>query len=235
MSANYFPAHSRGSENAGWLKTNYSYSFAHYYDPSRMGFGVLRVVNDDWIAPGAGFPTHGHQNMEIITIPLRGSLAHKDDSGGNGVVTNGQVQVMSAGTGVLHSEFNASSEDPVELFQIWIEPDTLHVSPRYQEADYELSSDKTGSALLVGPREKNKTWIHQNAYLSRITVLLNETFIYSLHEKTNGVYLLVIEGEGKILNQDVKKRDGLEIEGEKEILMAAKEKMEVLCIEVPMQ
>lgn len=233
MPATLFTNESRGGADHDWLKTHYSYSFANYYDPDRMGFGALRVVNDDWIAPGTGFPTHGHQNMEIITIPLQGTLAHKDDAGGQGVVGAGAVQVMSAGTGVLHSEFNASQDEAVELFQIWIEPNELNVAPRYQEIEYSLDEDTTGVTLLVGPKGKAPAWIHQNAYISRITVQPGETLSYPLYDPINGVYLLVIEGEGSVLGSTLHKRDALEITGETEIAMSASVKMDILCIEVP--
>lgn len=234
MPATFFSSTSRGGEDLGWLKTNYSYSFAHYYDPERMGFGALRVVNDDWIAPGAGFPTHGHQNMEIITIPLLGSLAHQDDAGGKGVIGVGQVQVMSAGTGVLHSEFNASKTEPSALFQIWIEPNQYHVKPRYQEAEYTLDGEKTGSILLVGPQTESATWIHQEAFISRITILAGEEFRYPLYRPENGVYLLVITGQGTTLDHTLNTRDALEVIQEQEITVKAVEKMEILCIEVPL-
>lgn len=234
MPAIFFSAASRGVANYDWLRTKYSYSFADYYNPDRMGFGALRVINDDWIAPGAGFPTHGHQNMEIITIPLSGSLAHKDNAGGEGVVNAGAVQVMSAGTGVLHSEFNASKTDPVELFQIWIEPNALNVAPRYTEAQYSVEENKTGGLLLVGPEEKCDTWIHQDAYISRLTVLSGEEFSYSLHNPENGVHLFVIKGEGMASGHNLKKRDALEIIEETEIVIQAFINMDILCIEVPL-
>lgn len=235
MPGTFFSAESRGGGEHGWLKTRYSYSFANYYDPSRMGFGALRVVNDDWIAPGKGFPTHSHQNMEIITIPLTGVLAHKDDTGGAGKIKAGMVQVMSAGTGVLHSEFNASSTEPVELFQIWIEPNVYRVAPRYQEAAYNFENTKTESLLLVGPEKENKTWIHQNAYISRITVLAGERYMYKSYDPQNGVYLLVITGTGAALSYQLGQRDTLEVTEEKEIGIVAETKMDILCIEVPLK
>jgi redox-sensitive bicupin YhaK (pirin superfamily) len=234
MPATLFTNESRGGGNYDWLRTKYSYSFSNYYDPDRMGFGVLRVVNDDWIAPGAGFPTHSHQNMEIITIPLVGILAHQDDAGGKGEVGAGKVQVMSAGTGVLHSEFNASKAEPVELFQIWIEPKSYHVAPRYQETEYSRQVEKTGSALLVGPEGKSDTWIHQDAYISRINVVADEEYTYPLYIPGNGVYLLVIEGEGAILGHDLQKRDGLEVREETNVVIRATKTMDILCIEVPL-
>jgi redox-sensitive bicupin YhaK (pirin superfamily) len=234
MPATLFTNESRGGGNHDWLRTKYSYSFANYYDPERMGFGALRVVNDDWIAPGAGFPTHPHQNMEIITIPLVGSLAHKDDAGGKGEVGVGMVQVMSAGTGVLHSEYNASPTEPVELFQIWIEPKSYHVAPRYQEAEYSHDTEKTGSTLLVGPEGKRDTWIHQDAYISRISVVAGEEYTHPLQNPAHGVYLLVIEGEGKIFGYDLKKRDALEIAEEGKVIIQATQTMDILCIEVPL-
>ena len=233
MSIQFYPSDSRGGGNYDWLKTKYSFSFANYYDPERMGFGVLRVINDDWIAAGAGFPTHPHQNMEIVTIPFSGKLAHKDDAGGEGVVEAGMVQVMSAGTGVLHSEFNASKEDSVELFQIWIEPNKYQVQPRYQEAKYSFDDSKTNEVLLVGPEGQSEIWIHQNAFLSRINILPGEQFSYSLKEKKNGVFLMVIAGEGEAESFSLASRDALEITESENIEIKASSKMDILVIEVP--
>lgn len=234
MPATLFKNESRGGGEHGWLKTRYSFSFADYYNSDRMGFGALRVINDDWIAPGAGFPTHPHQNMEIITIPLAGALAHQDDAGGQGVVGVGQVQVMSAGRGVLHSEFNASTTEPVELFQIWIEPNVLHVDPRYQESAY-IAPHTTGSTLLVGPKGKNDTWIYQEAFISRITVVPGEKYSHPLYNAENGVHLFVIEGEGKVLGHDLQRRDALEVQGEPQIEVEVETFMDILCIEVPLR
>lgn len=234
MPATLFTNESRGGGQHGWLKTRYSFSFADYYNPDRMGFGALRVINDDWIAPEAGFPTHAHQNMEIVTIPLTGALAHRDDSGGEGVIGVGGVQVMSAGTGVLHSEFNASAKKPVELFQIWIEPNKLQVEPRYEESQYTLEPDKTKSVLLVGPYGKSSAWIHQDAFISRITVQAGEEYTYSLYQPTHGVHLMLIEGGGKVLGIDLKRRDALEIVDEAKVAIQAETTMDILCIEVPL-
>ena len=234
MSIKLFKNESRGAGNHDWLRTRFSYSFAHYYDQARMGFGALRVVNDDWIAGGAGFPTHPHQDMEIITIPLTGALAHKDDAGGEGTVSAGMVQVMSAGTGVLHSEFNASKSEPVTLFQIWIEPSAYGVAPRYQESEYKLESATSNQILLVGPEGKTAIWIHQDAYISRLTVLPGKEYTYKLYNPQNGVYAMVISGTGTILNTPVTDRDAVEITDEKEILVIAKTKMDILCIEIPL-
>ena len=235
MSTKLFKNESRGGADHGWLKTHFSYSFANYYDPERMGFGALRVVNDDWIAGGAGFPTHSHQDMEIITIPLTGALAHKDDAGGEGTVTAGMVQVMSAGTGVLHSEFNASKTDPATLFQIWIEPSVYGVAPRYQESEYKLDNAISNQMLLVGPEGKHDTWIHQDASISRLTVLAGEEYTYKLNNPQNGVYLMVITGEGVVFNHTLGERDALEIVDESEIFVESKTQMDILCIEIPLK
>ncbi len=225
-----YPADSRGGADYGWLKTSYSFSFAEYYDPERMGFGALRVVNDDFIAPGAGFPTHPHQNMEIITFVVKGSLAHKDDTGGNGKTSYGEVQVMSAGTGVLHSEFNASDTEPAELFQIWIEPNQYHVHPRYQQGRIDLNKEES---LLVGPKEKADLWIYQNAYITYVQKQ-EEQYTYQMNNEENGLFVLVIEGDVVIQNQKLGHRDAVEITNEKAITFNILSAAQILCIEVPM-
>lgn len=235
MSAELYPSTSRGKGDHGWLKTRYSFSFADYYDPERMGFGTLRVLNDDWIAPGAGFPTHGHQNMEIITIPLSGSVAHKDDAGGVGKVTSTMVQVMSAGTGVFHSEYNASETEALSLFQIWIEPSIYGVAPRYQDESYSFSKEKTNELLLVGPKEKSDIWIHQEAYISRIFIRNNEDFLYSLKKKGNGAFIFIIEGKGQVQGTAMSDRDALELVNQDSVSIKAESNLDLLVIEVPLK
>ena len=162
----FYPASERGSANHGWLQANHSFSFGGWYNPNRMNFGVLRVLNDDTVATGAGFPTHPHDNMEIITIPLSGELHHKDSMGNEGAIRAGEVQVMSAGTGITHSEYNGNSAAELKLFQIWIIPNKRNVAPRYDQFTIDPSSHHNRFAQLVSPNEDGEgVWIHQDAYI----------------------------------------------------------------------
>jgi redox-sensitive bicupin YhaK (pirin superfamily) len=158
-------AKSRGEANHGWLKSWHTFSFADYYNPSRMNFGALRVLNDDFIAPGMGFGTHPHKDMEIITIPLSGALQHKDSMGNTEIIRKGEVQIMSAGPGVRHSEFNASTNEEVTLLQIWVFPDKEGITPRYEQKDFSLVNKKNKLLPIVSPdRREGSVLINQNAY-----------------------------------------------------------------------
>ena len=180
----------RGQSNLGWLTSRFSFSFANYYDPTKMGFGTLRVINDDIIAGGTGFGMHPHQNMEIITILLEGVLEHKDSMGNIGTIISGEVQVMSAGTGIYHSEYNHSLSEPLKLLQIWVLPKTKDIQPAYNQAKYTLIQNQLQT--IVSPDLLNTLHINQNAYFSLYQG--NQDLDYELFDKTNGVYLFVIEG-----------------------------------------
>jgi hypothetical protein len=224
-------ADKRGKGDYGWLKTRYSFSFADWYDPTRMGFGALRVLNDDWIAPGQGFGKHPHRDMEIITVVTEGAVKHEDSMGSKGVTKAGEVQVMSAGTGVVHAEWNASETEPLALFQIWINTARKNAIPRYdQRAIGEL---KPGLTLLVGPEgTKDALWIHQDARLYRGKIV-KEAISYNI-PKGHGVYVFVIDGELMVAGENLKKRDtiGISETGQAEIMSSSS--ADFLLIEVPM-
>lgn len=229
---------SRGYANHGWLEARHSFSFANWYDSKKVHFGALRVLNDDVIAPGKGFGEHPHNNMEIITIPLHGALEHKDSMGNHGVIRAGEVQVMSAGSGVFHSEFNASTSEDISLFQIWIFPNKTDVSPRYDQIGYELDPSKSQLLPLVCPKnktaKKGQTWIHQDAWISLGNIIKTDTLTIDINTKGNGVYLIVIDGVMNINNQQINKRDAIGIWNTDQIKPSTKSSCSFLLIEVPM-
>lgn len=237
MQTLFHPAKERGYAKHGWLTTHHSFSFASFYDPERMGFGALRVVNDDEIAPGAGFGEHPHDNMEIITIPLSGALKHQDSMGNSAVVMAGEVQVMSAGTGVEHAEYNASSTDPLTLFQIWILTDTLNVPPRYDQKRFNPEHFRNTFFQVVGNMEtEGVLGIHQDAriFLSRLES--GKTLEYTLKSPHHGVYFIVIEGEGKIAEVALRKRDALGVWDTKRVtVQAGASELFLLALEVPLK
>ena len=164
MKTTIFKATDRGSADYGWLKPNYYFSFSNYYNPQRIHFGVLRVLNDDFIMGGGAFPTHPHDNMEIVTIPLTGAVHHKDNTGGEGIIKAGDVQIMSAGSGILHSESNASATDPLTLFQIWVFPKIKNIQPRYDQRTFDVANRLNTWQIVVSPIEEDKAlWINQDA------------------------------------------------------------------------
>ena len=204
-------ADTRGHAQHQWLDAFHTFSFADYYDPTRMQFGALRVLNNDTIAPGKGFGTHPHDNMEIITIPLSGSLEHRDSMGNTSVIHAGEVQVMSAGTGVAHSEYNASQTEPIELLQIWVRTKTRGVTPRYDEHSYlPLSPDSLTQVVSPDPEDAG-TWIHQDAWFHLGTLSSGKGLTYNLKKPGNGVYIFVIEGDIKIQDTLLRRRDGIGI------------------------
>lgn len=238
MKLEKFSADTRGFANHGWLQASHSFSFANFYNPERMNFGALRVLNDDIIAPGTGFGTHPHQNMEIITIPLSGKLKHKDSMSNEWLfVEPNEVQVMSAGTGIYHSEMNGSTEDHLNLFQIWIIPDKMGVSPRYNQATFSSVERKNKLQVLVSSLEdgdESGLKIHQNAKLSRIDLDKNSSFIYDLKSDKNGVYVMNISGEVAIDDYLLNQRDALGISDTSSFNVNSNSKSELLFIEIPM-
>ena len=234
MPFKYIPGESRGGGDYGWLKTKYSFSFANYYEPSRMGFGALRVINDDWIAPNSGFGTHEHENMEIITIPLVGTLTHKDSLGTEATIKAGEVQVMSAGTGIAHSEYNASVTEALELFQIWIEPKSYGIAPRYDQKRFNFEENQDVLLPIITPKGIEGTlFIHQEAslYLGYFTKASTEE--YSITDG-HGVYLLVVEGEVSVGDQKLSKRDALSVTNENKIEIVIQGGSRLLFIDVPL-
>lgn len=239
MKYNIYKANERGTADHGWLKANFSFSFAHYYNPQNMNFGVLRVLNDDYIAGGMGFGTHPHDNMEIISIPLKGALKHRDSMSNKWIpLHTGEVQVMSAGTGIQHSEMNNHPTEEVNLFQIWILPQQQNVTPRYDQKKFESSERINKLQTLVSsidnPVEGSLT-IHQNAKIARINLDENSLFTYEVVDKNNGVYVMVIEGELSIENEVLTKRDAIGIEQTNSFKIESKTTSELLFIEVPMK
>jgi quercetin 2,3-dioxygenase len=231
-----FRASERGTADYGWLKPNYYFSFSEYHDPSKVHFGLLRVLNDDYIAGGGGFPTHPHDNMEIVTIPLTGALRHKDSTGGQGVIRAGDVQIMSAGTGVRHSEANASATDPVTLFQVWIFPKERNISPRYDQKTFESTERINQWQVLVSPEETDRAlWINQDARFSMTRLEPGKTIGYRNAFAGNGVFLVAINGSVLVNGLQLNKRDALGIFDTDEFSVTANEDAELLAIEVPMR
>ena len=229
-------ANTRGSANHGWLKVNHTFSFANYHNPNRMNFGVLRVLNDDIIAGGRGFNTHPHDNMEIITIPIEGDLEHKDSMGNGTVIKNGDIQVMSAGTGIKHSEFNANEELPVKVLQIWLFPNKWNVEPRYDQLSLKSISKQNIFNQILSPSSMDQgVWIHQNAWFSLGEFTQDIDINYTLNSDTNGVYAFIIEGDAVIQKQKLEKRDGFGICNSKELNISAKKNSKILLMEVPMR
>lgn len=230
-----FKAAERGHANHGWLNANHSFSFGSWYNPERMNFGALRVMNDDTVAPGMGFPTHPHNNMEIITIPLSGAVHHKDNMGNDGEILTGEVQVMSAGTGVTHSEFNGNQDAELKLFQIWIIPNKRDVEPRYDQFKIEPSSHWNKFAQLVSPnKDQAGTWIHQDAYIHMATLEEGKSIDYIPKKPGNGLYVMNIEGTFSALSNELNDRDALSIVDIENITFNAQSTSKFLVLEVPM-
>ncbi|MFK7787328.1 MAG: pirin family protein [Crocinitomicaceae bacterium] len=228
-------ASERGHADHGWLKANHSFSFAGWYNPEKTNFGVLRVLNDDTVAPGMGFGTHPHDNMEIITIPLSGVVHHKDSMGNEGAIHTGEVQVMSAGTGVTHSEFNGSDEEALKLFQIWIFPRQRGVEPRYDQFRFDPLSHQNKFAQLVSPnKEDDGLWIHQDAYIHLANLEAGKSVDYVPKNSNNGLYILNVEGTFSLLSNELNDRDALGIDTAETVTFNAKTNSRILVLEVPM-
>jgi len=229
-------ADTRGHKNHGWLDTYHTFSFADYYDPTRIHFGALRVINDDTVAGGEGFGTHPHDNMEIVSIPLEGDLEHRDSMGNHGVIKAGDIQVMSAGTGVLHSEYNANTDKPVKFFQIWVFSNKKDVEPRYEQMTMNFLESKNKFEQIVSPDKNDEgLWIHQNAWFNIASVDKGNTLTYDLKKEGDGVFAMVIEGEFNVAGKDLSRRDGLGVsETDKIEIKALSDNARILLIEVPM-
>lgn len=227
-------AEDRGHANHGWLEARHSFSFANWYDPNKIHFGALRVLNDDIVQPGKGFPTHPHDNMEIITIPLKGALEHKDSMGSNGVIRSGEVQVMSAGTGVKHSEYNHSDSEIVNLLQIWIFPREKGVRPRYGQRNYNTEDLKNEFVTVVNPDREGGLYIHQDAWLS-IGDFDAGSYTYQMKGKNTGTYFFVMEGEAIVAGKPLKKRDAMGVIGVDQLDFSFSQTARILAIEVPLK
>ena len=228
-------AETRGHANHGWLNSHHTFSFAGYYDPSRVHFGLLRVLNDDIVSGGAGFGQHPHDNMEIISIPLKGALEHGDNTGGHGIIKSGEVQIMSAGSGIAHSERNASKEEDVNFLQIWVFPKERNIEPRYDQRLFATAERKNKFQTVISP-EKNGAalWINQDAWFSLGNLTKGFNGEYAVQKSSNGVYIFVIEGEVTVNGQKLNKRDGFGIWDTDKLSVVADTDAEVLLIDVPM-
>jgi len=235
MKTKLFEANSRGKADHGWLKANFSFSFGKYYNPERVQFGMLRVLNDDTIAPGMGFGTHPHDNMEIVTIPLTGAVEHKDNTGGQGIIQSGDIQIMSAGSGIQHSEANASETEPLTLFQIWLFPKIKNIQPRYDQRTFDVANRLNTWQIVVSPREEDEAlWINQDARFALANVEKGKKLDYKNGFKGNGVFLVVINGSVEIDGTKLNKRDAIGISKTDSFDITANENAELLAIEVPM-
>ena len=225
----------RGSGDYGWLKPNYYFSFGNYHNPEKVHFGLLRVLNDDFIGGGGAFPNHPHDNMEIVTIPFTGALKHKDSTGGQGIIKAGDVQIKSAGTGVQHSEANESATEPVTLFQIWVFPKERNIKPRYDQRNFDIGERVNKWQVIVSPNDEDKAlWINQDARFALTKLEAGNTLNYQNSFKGNGVYLVVINGAIELDGKKLEKRDAAGIYEADSFTIKATEDAELLAIEVPM-
>ncbi len=229
-----YRAKDRGTADFGWLKPSFYFSFGQYYNPERIHFGALRVLNDDMIAGGGGFPTHPHDNMEIVTIPHSGSLAHKDSSGGSGIIKAGDVQIMSAGSGVQHSEFNASKTESINLFQLWVFPKEKNIQPRYDQKTFDVAARQNSWQVVVSPTDGDALWINQDAVFSLLDMDAATEKDYSFHFKGNGVFLVVIEGAISVGSEALEKRDAIGIYDADSFKIKTTFGAKLLAVEVPM-
>jgi len=228
-------ADTRGEANHGWLKSHHSFSFANYFNQDRMNFGMLRVLNDDEVSGGKGFGKHPHKNMEIISIPLSGDLEHQDSMGNTTVIKEGDIQVMSAGTGVRHSEYNKNKDQAVKFLQIWVIPNQENVEPRYDQiSTLDLKKENEWYQVLSPHKEDQGVWIHQQAYFSMGDFTQPTSLTYNLKDSKNGVYIFVLEGNLKVETEELTRRDALGIWDTDSIEVKADAHTKVLLMEIPM-
>lgn len=229
-------ADTRGHADHGWLSSHHTFSFANYYNPERMQFGALRVFNDDKVAGGRGFDAHPHDNMEIISIPLEGDLEHKDNLGNTEIIRQGDVQVMSTGTGVFHSEYNANKDRPVSFLQIWLFPNQLNVTPRYDQISLDIKDKKNQLQQIISPDKNDAgTWIYQDAWFNMGLFDKGKEVDYRVKKEGNGVYVFVLSGSFTIDGQAVATRDGIGVSGAENIsIVATGDNAELLIMDVPM-
>ena len=235
MKSIFHPAAERGHANFGWLNSHHSFSFGHWYDPTKLHFGALRVLNDDIVQGAQGFGAHPHDNMEIVSIPLQGAIAHKDSTGTDGIINTGDVQIMSAGSGIRHSEYNASKTDPVNFLQIWVFPKEENIKPRYEQKTFDEKDRHNRWQVVVSPaQEEGGVWINQDARFSLAEIEPGVTLTYTPKFEGNGVYFFLIEGAAEAGGQQLNERDAIGIWDTTSIDIASKNKARVLAIEVPM-
>lgn len=229
-------ADSRGHENHGWLDTYHTFSFAGYYDSRRIHFGALRVLNDDTVLPGMGFGTHPHNDMEIVSIPLEGDLEHRDSMGNVAVIRKGEVQVMSAGTGITHSEYNKNRDRPVKFLQIWVFPREQGLTPRYSQVALDEAAMDGNLAQIVSPdKDDAGAWIHQDAWFHMGNLLQGRELEYKLKREGDGVYIFVLEGNLEAEGEKLTARDGIALWNGGSIALKALDDTSVLVMEVPMR
>ncbi|WP_299555009.1 pirin family protein [Seonamhaeicola sp.] len=230
-------AETRGFADHGWLKSHHTFSFAGYQDPERMNFGMLRVLNDDVVQPGMGFGTHPHQNMEIISIPLKGALSHKDSMGNKRAIEVGEVQVMSAGTGLTHSEFNDSRTEEVNFLQLWIIPEKTGVDPNYEQRKFDSENKKNKLQTIVAPKDKlegDALPISQQAYIYRTTLDAGNSVSLAQKDSNNGFYVFAVDGNLEVSKNIIESRDAIGVWDTDSIEILANAHAEVIIIEVPM-
>jgi len=226
----------RGYNNLGWLKSYHSFSFGQFHDSNKMNFGLLRVLNDDFVEKSMGFGAHGHDNMEIVSIPLSGALKHKDSMGNDAVIRTGDVQIMSAGTGIKHSEYNDSSTDPVKFLQIWVFPKENDIAPRYDQKTFS-EEEKVNQFLTVVSPDKNDEkaiWINQDAWFSLGNLEAGKELEYKLHQENNGVYIFLLEGVILVADEILRTRDAIGVYESPSVKIEANNDAKILMIEVPM-
>ena len=229
------PANERGYNDIGWLKANFSFSFAGYYDPAKVHFGALRVLNDDYIAPAMGFGMHPHDNMEIITVVLKGALEHKDSMGNKGIIVAGEVQIMSAGTGIMHSEYNPSKTEETNSFQIWIFPKEHNITPRYDQKSFAGAMVQNELTTLIdGNKAEGTLWINQDSRLSMGNFDTGKTIGYKMQYSNSGAYVFVIDGSVEIDGTTLNKRDAIGVSDTQAFSINTTTAATVLIIEVPM-
>lgn len=228
-------ANERGAADHGWLNAKHTFSFAGYYNPERVHFGMLRVFNDDIVAPGMGFGMHPHDNMEIVTIPIKGELEHKDSEGHHGVITQGEVQVMSAGSGLYHSEFNHSKEKEVNLMQIWVLPRERDIQPRYDQKAFDAEGRKNKFQIVASPEKDNGSlWLNQYVYFNLGDFDKDTTAKYERKLKNNGLWIFVIEGEAEVNGEKLERRDSMGITETDTAEFKFTKDSKILVIDVPM-
>ncbi len=228
-------AGTRGHANHGWLDTSHTFSFAHYYDPTRMHFGALRVLNDDFVDGGKGFGRHPHDNMEIISIPIQGDLEHKDSMGNVAVIKQNDVQILSAGTGIYHSEYNKNADQKVNFLQIWVFPKDRNITPRYDQRTFKPEDRVNKLQQIVSPKKEDEgVWINQDAWFYMGSLKSGFTTEHKVNQKGNGVYAFVINGDVTINGNKLNRRDGLGIWDVEKLDISVDSDAELLLMEVPM-
>lgn len=228
-------AETRGKADFGWLNSHHTFSFGHYFDPGRVHFGALRVLNDDIVSQGMGFGTHPHDNMEIISIPLEGDLEHQDSMGNKTVIRHGDVQVMSAGTGIQHSEYNKNKDQQVKFLQIWVFPKVRNVEPRYDQITLDINDRINKFQQILSPNAEDEgVWIYQDAWFHLGKFDEGKTSTYTIKKEGNGVYAFILSGDVTINGEKLSTRDGMGIEDAKELIVEANTNAEILLMEVPM-